>query len=380
VGIVSLIAAWKYLNETRAPQASRLDLPGVAIVTVALFCLVFPLVQGRELGWPPWSFILIALSPVILAIFALFERRMEARGGFPLVRPSLFRNRAFTVGLLSFIVFFSAIPSFFLIFVLTLQLGLGFSALHAGLTTLPFALASAVASAMSVRLAAQLGKRVLYVGCTLVAIGSAGVALTVHWRGTDLTSLDLVPALLVAGAGLGCFVAPALNIILLGIHPRDAGAASGVLTTAQQVGAAVGVAVIGVIFFGLISSRAPDAAAASIPQLRADLVAAQPGAPPQQIDAQVKTFQDCYVRRAQSADPSEVPSGCPSISSNSSSPTNQAFATAAHEALSTNFTSAFAPSLIYQVVLFATTGVLCLLLPGARREPAPQRAAAPAPA
>jgi EmrB/QacA subfamily drug resistance transporter len=378
VGIVSLVAAWKLLDETRAPYASKLDLPGVAIVTVALFCLVFPLVQGRELGWPAWSFVLIALSPLILGVFALVERRIEARGGFPLVRLTLFRNRAFTVGLLSFVFFFSAIPSFFLILVLTLQLGLQFSALHAGLTTFPFALASAVASVMSVRLAARVGKRVLYIGCALIAVGTAGVALTFHWQGNALTSIELAPALFVAGLGLGCFVAPALNIILAGIQGRDAGAASGVLTTVQQVGAAMGVAVVGVIFFGLLSSRAPESVATVTPQLRADLIAAQPGAPPQVIATQVRTFEDCYVRRAQSPDPTEVPSGCPQPSTGSANPVNAAFATAAEKALGTNFVTALERSLIYQVVVFAITGLLCLLLPSRRREAAVQRAAAAA--
>ncbi|HEY6377771.1 MAG TPA: MFS transporter [Candidatus Dormibacteraeota bacterium] len=366
VGIASLVAAWYLLHETRAPHAAKLDLIGVAIVTAALFCLVFPLVQGRELGWPPWSFALIALSPLILIFFAFVERRIAAAGGSPLVRPSLFGNRAFTLGLMGSLIFFSGIPSFFFILSLTLQIGLHFSALHTGLTTFPFALGSAVASVTSVRLAPRLGKRILYVGCALLAVGMLAIAVVVNANGTALTGLELAAPLLVCGIGLGFVVAPILNIILAGIAGRDAGAASGVLTTVQQVGAAVGIAIVGVIFFGLLSSRGPQSAAAVLPQLHADLVAAQPGAPPAAINAQVQTFETCFVQRAQATDPSQVPSGCPQPSAGSTNPVEAAFAQAANQALGINFTAALERSVFYQVIVFALTGVLCTQLPGRR--------------
>ncbi len=380
VGIGSLVAAYRLLHESKAPQAHRLDLAGVVVVTGALLLLVYPMVEGRDLGWPWWSFALLAASPLVFAVFALMERRIDAGGGAPLVRLSLFHNRSFTVGLVGACAFFSGVPSFFFVFSLHLQIGLGFSALHAGLTTLPFALGSATASAMSVRLAPRLGKRILHIGCAGLVVGMLGVMATLHWRGNDLNGFDLIPSLLLAGIGLGCFVAPVLNIILAGIEGRDAGAASGVLTTIQQVGGAVGVAVIGVIFFGLLGSRATLAAGSVLPQLRADLTAAQPGAAASVIDGEVARFQDCFVRRAQASDPSETPPGCPApAAAGTTDPVAAAFARAAGGALGTDFGSSLERTLFYEVGVFSLTGVLVTFLPASRNAaPHPSPAAASA--
>ncbi len=105
-------------------------------------------------------------------------------------------------------------------------------------------------------------------------IGILGIMFTIHLVGTKLTGWDLIPILLVSGLGLGTVIAPLLNIILAGVPGRDAGSASGVLTTFQQLGGAIGVAVVGVVFFGLLSSRAPAAVATVTPQLQSQLAAA----------------------------------------------------------------------------------------------------------
>lgn len=368
IGIVSLLAAYRLLQESRAPHASKLDIPGVFLVTAGMFCLVFPLVQGRELGWPAWAFGMMALSPLVFGTFVVVERRIAAAGGSPLIRLALFSNRAFTLGALGSCLFIAGVPAFFFTIGLTMQIGLGFSPLRAGLTTFPFALASAIASTVSVRLAPRLGNRILYVGCALLVVGMASLALTLHWRGNALNGFDMAPALFINGLGLGAFIAPVLNIVLARVEGRDAGAASGVLTTLQQIGGAMGVAVIGVIFFGLLSSRAPQSADGVTAQLRAGLAAAQPGAPAAGVDAQVATFRDCFVRRVQSADPSETPSGCPAPPSNPTTPTQLAFATAAKDGLGTTFSSSMQLTLVYEIVVFGLTGLLCVLLPSVRRE------------
>ena len=361
IGIGSLIAAARLLPESRAPRAARLDIPGVAVVTVALLCLVYPLVEGRDLGWPVWAYVLIGISPLVFLAFGLLERRVEARGIAPLVALSLFRQRAFTVGVLGSAAFFSGVPSFFFTLSLTLQLGLHYSALHAGLSTAPFAIASAAGSATSVRLAPRLGRRILFLGSGLLVTGVTLTAVVLHFRGTDLQGWELAVPFVLAGAGLGCFVAPLLTIVLAGVPGRDAGSASGVLTTVQQVGGALGVAIVGVIFFGLLGSRAAGNAAAVSPQLRTDLAAAH--VPGQQADGIVTTFGRCFEARARASDPSVAPPGCPT-GSGPTTPVSAAVSRAAGQALGDDFIQSFIRSLGYIGGAFLAAGLLATRLPG----------------
>jgi len=194
IGVFAVLAASLRLPESKSPDAPRLDLTGVAIVTVALFLLTYPLVEGRDAGWPWWSFMMLAASAVVMVFFVVFERRREAGGLDPLVVSSLFRNRAFVVGLLFFFVFFSGLPSFFLVLNLWLQIGLGFTALHSGLTIIPFAIGSGSASGLSIRLIPRFGKRILLIGAALAAIGVAVTIYSIHVIGTDLHSWQLIPA------------------------------------------------------------------------------------------------------------------------------------------------------------------------------------------
>src|SRR5581483_4263448 len=171
--------------------------------------------------------------------------------------PALFEDRAFDVGLITAIVFFAGIPAFFLVFSIFMQTGLGYTALQAGLTTAPFSLGSALASGLSIRLAPKIGKGILQIGAAIFSLGLLLSALIIHVAGQGLTGYELIPTLFVSGVGLGCMVAPFATIVLSGILHGHAGSASGVLATSQQVGGALGVAVIGVIFFGQIGSHAP---------------------------------------------------------------------------------------------------------------------------
>jgi EmrB/QacA subfamily drug resistance transporter len=255
VGLVALAASARVLAESRAPDASGLDLVGVALATLALVLLVYPLVEGQAAGWPAWTFVCLALSPVALAAFVAYERSLPAER-FPLVQLSMFRIRSFRIGVVISAAFLAGIPSFFFVFILMLQAGLGYSALHAGLTTLPWTVGVAVASTVSSRFAPRLGKWTIVIGSALMVLGAFGVIVTLRLAGTRLTSFDLIPAFLVSGLGLGTVIAPLLTIILQGVPPRDAGSASGVLTTFQQLGGAIGVAIVGTVFFGLLSSGA----------------------------------------------------------------------------------------------------------------------------
>ena len=378
IGVLALAAAARYLTESRAPRALRLDPIGVTIVTAGLLLFVYPLVQGRDLDWPLWTFLSMAAAVPVLVLFGVYERHKKRLDGSPLIDLDLFRQRSFVPGLLVAGIFFMGIPAFFLTFSLWLQIGLGFTALHAGLTGIPFAVGSAVASAASVRLAPALGRRILSVGSLLLVAGMAALIWTVDRYGGAIHSWQLIPALLVCGLGLGSVVAPLVNVVLAGIRGQDAGAASGVLSTVQQVGGAVGVAMIGVIFFGLLGSQAAGVADDVIPGLRAELQGA--GLPPAVTQQVAAGFRTCFEDRSNAKDPSAVPASCARAQAQGQSQPQlaQVVGATADTARRQNFSRAFQRTLLFEIGVFLASFLLVFLLPQARGEEAGRHAEAPA--
>jgi EmrB/QacA subfamily drug resistance transporter len=254
VGVLTLAAGWRLVRESRSPTARRLDPGGVAIVSAALFLLAYPLVEGREAGWPWWAFACLAAAPPVLAAFALYERGVLARGGSPLVELTLFRNRAFVVGLVTTLAFCSGLSAFFLTVTLFLQDGLGVSPTAASLAFAPFAVGYLTASGSAVRLTGRVGSRVIHVGSAAMACALAGLVVLARARGPALGVLEVMPVLLVYGVGQGLVFPTLVGMTLSRVPAADAGSASGVLTTVQQVAFSLGVAVIGSVFFAALDS------------------------------------------------------------------------------------------------------------------------------
>ncbi|MGW7485660.1 MFS transporter [Streptomyces sp. NPDC054786] len=255
VGVVTLLLAGVFLPETRAPEARRLDLPGAVVLTVALFLLVVPLVEGRSYGWPLWTWLCLAGSVPAFAGFCLVERRVAAAGGTPLVRLGLLAERPFAVGTALVVLTYAGINSLFLVLSLTLQDGLGRDALGAGLVYTPFAVAFFAASLIAGRLA-RYGRHVLQLGAVTGAVGFVGTIALILDAGATLTAWELVPTLLLVGAGNGLLVTPLLNAVLGNVGPEEVGMASGVLSTGQQIGGAVGVALVGILYYGALDGAA----------------------------------------------------------------------------------------------------------------------------
>jgi EmrB/QacA subfamily drug resistance transporter len=256
IGIASLLLAPRALAESRAERRDRLDIGGTLLVAGALVAVVLPLVEGRQQGWPLWTWVLLGAAIPLLGAFVLLQRRLAARKGSPLVHPSLFRERAFTVGLLSTIVFYAGMASFFLVLAIYLQDGRGLSALGSGLVFTPLAVGYLAASIAAQKLAPRLGRQLLALGGLVRAVGLAALAVTAGAIGSGGHTAVLIPALVVDGIGMGLLTAPLISTVLADMHPRNAGAASGVLSTANQVGNAVGVALVGVVFYSAVG---PDA-------------------------------------------------------------------------------------------------------------------------
>ena len=246
VGVVALAVAGRVLP-AGARGRGGLDLVGAAGLSTGLGLALVPLVVGREHAWAWW--LLAAAVPVLVAVL-VWERRIA----HPLLPLDLFTGRAFDVGLLANVAFMVSFGGLMFVLTLLLQNGLGLRPLAAGLTFLPLAVASMLASLAGPRLLARFGVGLLVVGGVIVALGTATIAVELHTLRGGLTAPWLLAPLAVVGTGSG-FTLPALiGVVLAGVQPGRAGAAAGVLTTTQQFSAAAGVAGLGAVFFARASS------------------------------------------------------------------------------------------------------------------------------
>lgn len=371
VGLLAIFLATRTLPESRSERARGLDLFGVALVSLAMFLLTYPVIQGREVGWPVWMLILLASSLLLLVGFVLYQRALKQRGGSPLVELSLFSDRAFAVGSLLTFVFQSGVLSFFVLMAIFLQAGLGFSPIHSALTLMAYQLTTAVASLLSPRLTARLGRNILLLGVILLALGVLGILLTLRYVGADLHGYELIPALVLGGFGFGCVVAPLQNVILARVNPQFAGSASGLLATFQQVGSAVGVAIMGILLFGQLASGADGASGKVVPGLEQTLQ--KLNLPTPAVQAVANGFQACFRDRMSQPDPNAIPSSCQSPSGSLperlAQPIGQAISVAAVKASQHNFLSAVGVSLRYQLAVYALCLGLIFLLPGVAKTP-----------
>jgi len=214
---------------------------------------------GSAAGWPTWTWVSLAGAAVLLVAFVRYERWKTDRDGSPVLDLSLFRHRSFVVGLGVGLSFFSVLAPFLVLLTEYLQSGLDLTPRAAGLRFLPFAIGFLSASFASARLAPRLGRAILQLGAGLMVAGLLTLMAVVRSAAWDTSPLAYVVPLLIYGFGQGSLQAPLVNFILADVPPTDAGSASGVVTTVQQLSFALGVAVIGGVF---AASLGPHAAAA----------------------------------------------------------------------------------------------------------------------
>jgi MFS family permease len=255
VAAAALVAAARLVPETREPGARRPDVAGAVLLTGALVAVVYPLLEGRGLGWPAWTWALVAAGVAALAGLGALEARRRDPRVAPLLRPGLFRIPAFSAGLAAQLAFSAGLQGFFVAFAIWLQTGRGFSPLAAGLTALAFSAGSFALAPFSATLAERHGRRVLSAGGVMLALGVGAVGLGVHHVGTGGDPWPIVPGLVLAGAGLSLLIIPLVNVVLAAVPREAAGGASGQFTTAQQLGGAIGVAVIGTVFFSQLDGH-----------------------------------------------------------------------------------------------------------------------------
>ena len=249
IGLVTIALARRLVPESRVAGARSLDLAGAAVLAVALLLLVGSLIEGQQRAWPWWTWASLVSAPVLLGVFVGVERRVSNTGRDPLLAPALWRERAFVDGLLLVLCVYALLTSYYLALSVSLQRGLGLSALEAGLVYAPAALVFLVFGLIAGRAIPRYGRRVLELGATVLAAGYLATAALLL-LGPSMRASTLIPTLMLQSVGGGLLITPSLAAVLRRVAPTHVGMASGALSTAQQVGAALGVAVVGAVFFG----------------------------------------------------------------------------------------------------------------------------------
>jgi EmrB/QacA subfamily drug resistance transporter len=320
IGLAGIFLTFRLVPDLRPGRRHSLDLVGVLLATAGLIGVVFGLIEGQRYDWGAVAGSVVTIPGIILggaiaiALFLVWERFQRE----PLLPLSLFANRNFSIMVwLNGLIFF-ALFGLILIVTIYFQSVLGVSAVQAGLRTVPLTLALSAVAPFAGRLTDRIGGRfILMAGSVLFAVGIAGVALLESATSNAWTFA--VPFAL-AGLGMGCMIAPAMTEAMREVKPILAGAASGVLNTSRQVGAAVGAAVIGAVLQNQLASAMHDRAVADAakipPQYRASFVdgfaaaakegfkvgpgqsggvAIPPGLPPQAVHLVQQLVHDVFV-------------------------------------------------------------------------------------
>jgi EmrB/QacA subfamily drug resistance transporter len=361
IGVAAFIGASILVKESKSTTAPRLDLLGVVMVVSGILMLVYPLTEGRSLGWPLWTFLMMAGSVVLLALFVVYERWRIRNVGSPLVVLTLFKVKEFAAGTAGFLLFWISLGGFFLVWTLYMQAGLGWSPIRAGLTSVSFAIGAGAGSGLSVQLLTpRFGRKVLMAGALLNALGFVSYFLVANEYGPDISSWHMVGPLLVSGLGFGLILAPMVDAILTGVRTEDAGSASGILNTTQQVGLALGVALVGVLFFTQLDNDSGRGVDKVTPGLSQQLTAA--GIPAAQQEPILAGFRTCVRERSAATDPTDVPPSCQP--GPGTPPQVEALLTQAGlEANAHNFSRTFGITLWYAVGLLVAVFLAVFALP-----------------
>ncbi|MCH1923335.1 MFS transporter [Shewanella sp. C32] len=252
IGLLAIITA-RWIPESRAANRADLDWCGVSLVSIGLSLLLIPLIKGPEQGWPDWT--LWSLVGAVLMLVAFYYQQEHQRNAnrLPLVDMRLLLQKRFTLGTLLVLLVYSTSSSFFLSFALLVQTGFGLDPLLAGSIFAPCSVGFVVASLVTPKLITKWGEKVIVVGALIYAVSIGLLIVQVYAAGAELEAVLLIPVLLIIGFGQGAIMTPLLNLVLGFVDEQQAGMASGVVSTVQQVGAAFGVAVIGILFSTALS-------------------------------------------------------------------------------------------------------------------------------
>ncbi len=255
IGIFAVVAGAVLIPNIKGNKALEIDWIGMGLAGIAVFLLIFPLVEGRQYGWPVWAYAMMGAALFVVLLFYFWERGRERTGKAELLPMHLMRNRNFAIGVLMTMALFSGMPSFFMVFALFLQTGFGFTPLESGLTTMPMPIGLFLASILAGILGARGLKVRVATGMVLVLSAYLILRAVLGGIGDEINHWWFAPPLLMMGFGMGTTIAPLFQSILSAVPGRDAGSASGTLQSFQQLGGACGVAIAGEMFFSRLGDN-----------------------------------------------------------------------------------------------------------------------------
>jgi EmrB/QacA subfamily drug resistance transporter len=259
IGVVALVLAARLLPRgTGGGRTGHIDVVGGLLLGGAVLAVLLPLAQAESGGiarlW--WLFV---VGAALVAVFTVWERRVLARGGDPLLDPRLLTStRGFATGAALGTVYFLGFSGIWLVFAVFLQSGLGYTPLQSGLSVTAFALGSAVSAAVGGRLVERFGRRLTVIGLAGVLTGLVVTIAVVLLVPAGALMWAMGPSLLIAGIGGGLVISPNITLTLREVPVRMAGSAGGALQTGQRVGAAIGTAALPGVFYLVLGATGQD--------------------------------------------------------------------------------------------------------------------------
>lgn len=265
--VIPLAARWlpkgpAVRDESQGSFLRRVDLVGVFLLGAVVLLIMWPFLSAsgeardpNAEGAPYW---MVAAAFGVFGLFVLWEWWLRRRGSFALLQPALYRDPSYVLGLLAMFFYFGGFTSIFLVITLYLQQGLGWTALAAGLASVPFALVSGATSGISGRLVNRFGRMVPLVGSSIVVIGILAMGAFAQWLPEPYAPYGVILAVTFAAIGSGLFISPNQALTLENVGPQTAGLAAAMLQTIQRLGTAVGLSVVTTIYFVNAVSHAAD--------------------------------------------------------------------------------------------------------------------------
>ncbi|MFQ6395331.1 MFS transporter [Nocardia sp. KC 131] len=258
IGIVLLLLAPRVLPSDSPRFDRKLDLAGLAMLTVSVLLLVLPLVLGHDQDWPLWTWITLGASVVGVAAFIVIERAVAARGGEPLFAQRVLQAPGLVLTAATLFVIMATFGGWMFVMAIHLQSTLGYTALHAGLLFIPMGVTFALASLNWERIPHRFQAIMIPLGLVLGATTMVTLGMMLR-TGGDFGPLPLT-IFAIQGIGFGLAFSPLMTRTLAKIPMSLAADASGILVTSVQLGIVVGIACFGTVFLGLVGATGLSAA------------------------------------------------------------------------------------------------------------------------
>jgi EmrB/QacA subfamily drug resistance transporter len=261
LGGVATIAAFRLLPRDDGDAAVSIDGLGSGLLGVAMFGLLYGLIEGSSAGWTLGPLVFLAAGVVFAGLFA----RRQTTAADPLIKPSLLKNRGFTSGLLLGIVFFAAVAGLLYVLSLFLQNGLGYTPLRAAVVGMaPIAAGIVIASISCYQLIAKLGRNLVFIGLLITLTGTGWLYAVVHASGTAVGAGSIMPAVFVIGLGMGTCFGTIYDVTMGDTDPDEAGSGSGSLAAVQQLANAIGAAAVTTVYFKTLGAGQAHAVTTSL--------------------------------------------------------------------------------------------------------------------